>query len=112
MADPCRDGGRTPAKNELETLLHTIVEGIHLGVGLERVAIALCDAKRSRVQAKYVQGDNTSGWREQLIFPITKEHSGALMLCASKRQPMNIGSGPKAVQFNSQERELFGPGAA
>lgn len=95
-------------KCDINTLLHTIVEGIHLGVGLERVAIALCDAKRSRVQAKYVQGDNTSGWREQLIFPITKEHSGALMLCASKRQPMNIGSGPKAVQFNSQERELFG----
>jgi len=95
-------------KCDINTLLHTVVEGIHLGVGLERVAIALCDAKRSKVQAKYVQGEYTSRWREQLLFPITQEHSGALMLCASKRQPINIGTGPKAVPFNAQEQELFG----
>lgn len=95
-------------KCDINSLFHTVVEGIHRGVGLERVAIALCDPQRTKIQAKYVLGDNTAGWREALAFPITEEHCGALMQCAVKRQPTNIGSGAQSVQSNTQEQKLFG----
>jgi len=95
-------------KCDINTLFHTVAEGIHLGVGLERVAISLCDTKRSKVQAKHVLGAGTENWRKELVLPISKEHPGALMQCAEKRQPVNIGDGPKALQFNTQEQKLFG----
>jgi len=95
-------------KCNINTLFHTVAEGIHLGVGLERVAILLCDTKRSKVQAKHVLGKGTENWREQLIIPITKEHLGALMLCAEKRQAIIINDGPKTTSFSKLEQKLFG----
>lgn len=95
-------------KCDINTLFHTVAEGIHLGVGLERVAISLCDSKRSKVLAKHVLGNGTVNWREQLVIPITKDHPGALMQCTEKRQAINIGDGVNAQQFNAQEQKLFG----
>lgn len=95
-------------KCDINTLFHTVAEGIHLGVGLERVAISLCDSKRSKVQAKHVLGVGTENWRKELVLPISKEHPGALMQCTEKRQTVNIGDGNNALQFNAQEQKLFG----
>jgi len=95
-------------KCDINTLFHTVAEGIHLGVGLERVAIFLCDAKRSKVQAKHVLGVGTENWRKELALPIGKEHPGALMQCTENRQPVNIGDGSKALKFNALEQKLFG----
>jgi len=95
-------------KCDINTLFHTVAEGIHLGVGLERVAILLCDTKRSKVQAKHVLGKGTENWREQLIIPITKEHPGAIMQCAETRQPIMIGDVPKAIKASELEQKLFG----
>jgi HD-like signal output (HDOD) protein len=95
-------------KCDINTLFHTVAEGIHLGVGLERVAILLCDTNRSKVQAKHVLGKGTENWREQLIIPITKEHPGALMQCAQQRQAIIIGDTPQTTSFSKLEQKLFG----
>ena len=95
-------------KCDINTLFHTIAEGIHLGVGLERVAILLCDTKRSTVQAKHVLGKGTENWREQLIIPITKEHPGALMQCAEQRKTILIGDTGNTTRFSKLEQKLFG----
>jgi len=95
-------------KCDINTLFHTVAEGIHLGVGLERVAILLCDANRSKVQAKHALGKGTETWRKQLLIPITNDQPGAFQQCAVKRQHTIIGEAPDSASFNELEQQILG----
>ncbi|MBX2858735.1 MAG: HDOD domain-containing protein [Cellvibrionaceae bacterium] len=52
----------------VNTLFQMVIEGMHRGIGLERVAIALIQGRK--LKAKYVLGEHTEHWRSQFLFDI------------------------------------------
>ncbi len=53
-------------KIDINTLFQMVVEGMHRGIGLERVVVAFI--QNHRVQARYMLGEGTSQWRTEFDF--------------------------------------------
>lgn len=53
---------------DVNTIFQMVLEGMHRGIGLERVAIAFINVRK--LQAKYVLGEGTEHWRESFNFDI------------------------------------------
>ncbi len=47
-------------------LFELVLTGIHRGVGLERVALLLLNQPRNQVTAKFIVGDQTTGWKDRM----------------------------------------------
>lgn len=71
---------------DVNTLFQMVVEGIHRGIGLERVALCLVDPKLTRMQAKYVLGDDIEVWKADLDFPVKSEQDNLFAYCLHSRQ--------------------------
>jgi hypothetical protein len=71
---------------DVNTLFQTVVEGIHRGVGFERVALCLIDPKKKILQAKYALSDEGTEWRESLSFSMKSEQDNLLAYCLHSRQ--------------------------
>ncbi len=71
---------------DANTLFQTVVEGIHRGVGFERVALLLIDPKKKILQAKYALGENAVPWREAMQFSMKGEQDNLLAYCVHTRQ--------------------------
>jgi len=61
-------GTMIAAGTDFNTLFQMVLEGLHRGVGLERVAIALIDKEGRTLRLKYMLGDDTESWREHFAF--------------------------------------------
>ena len=53
---------------DVNTIFHMVLEGIHRGVGLERVCIAFIQGRR--LVLKYMLGEGTDHWRDAFNFDI------------------------------------------
>lgn len=85
---------------DANTLFQTVVEGVHRGVGFERVALLLIDPKKKMLQAKYAlceakQGlseakqalsEDAAQWREAMQFSMKGEQDNVLAYCLHTRQ--------------------------
>jgi HD-like signal output (HDOD) protein len=79
-------GAMVQQKMDVNTLFSMLVEGIHRGVGLERVALCLIDPKVTFMQAKYVLGEDTKHWREGMQFPVKDERDNIFSYCLHSRK--------------------------
>ncbi len=59
---------------EVNTLFQMVVEGVHRGVGLERVGLCLLDPRDRMLKGKYALGDGAETWRDLLRFPTASEN--------------------------------------
>jgi len=59
---------------DVNTLFQMVVEGVHRGVGLERVGLCLLDPRDRVLKGKYALGDGAESWRDQLRFPTVSEN--------------------------------------
>lgn len=71
---------------DANTMFQMVVEGVHRGVGFERVALCLVDPKKKLLQGKYGLGDGAADWREALRFSIKSEQDNLLAYCLYSRQ--------------------------
>jgi hypothetical protein len=71
---------------DANTLFQTVVEGIHRGVGFERVALLLIDPKKKILQAKYALCEDSARWREAMQFSMKGEQDNLLAYCLHTRQ--------------------------
>ncbi|MBX2807344.1 MAG: HDOD domain-containing protein [Cellvibrionaceae bacterium] len=55
---------------DINTVFQMALEGMHRGIGLERVVLAFF--RGAHIQAKYVLGEATEGWREKFVFAIAE----------------------------------------
>ncbi len=55
-------------KVDVNVLFQTVLEGMHRGIGLERVLVALCEPRTGMLAAKYVFGTPDAGMRERFRF--------------------------------------------
>lgn len=71
---------------DINTLFTTVVEGIHRGIGLERVALCLIDPKVTTMTAKYVLGESTEEWRTDMQFPVKSDQENLFAHCLHTRR--------------------------
>ncbi len=53
-------------KLDINTIFKMVLEGLHRGIGLERVCVAFVN--KDRLEAKYILGGGTEKWREKFQF--------------------------------------------
>lgn len=58
----------TYERMDVNTIFQMVVEGMHRGIGLERVVIAFI--KKRKLQAKYMLGEGTEHWRSGFLFDV------------------------------------------
>lgn len=58
-------------KVDVNTVFQMALEGMHRGIGLERMVLAFF--RKDWIKAKYVLGQFTEGWREQFSFHVASE---------------------------------------
>jgi HD-like signal output (HDOD) protein len=77
---------------DINSLFQTVLEGLHRGVGLERVCLAIFDKSRETISAKYVLGDGTEDWRKKFKFNFVKSRTAFLFQLFSKGSPAWVGN--------------------
>ena len=73
-------------KAGVNTIFQMALEGMHRGIGLERVALAFF--RQDCIKAKYVLGQDTDGWRDQFIFSVNEGARTIFADCLHKPQPV------------------------
>lgn len=68
---------------DMNAIFQTILEGIHRGVGLERVVLAIFDKNRDFIEAKYAIGKIADDWKEKFRFRYFKG-DGNFFFCVFK----------------------------
>jgi HD-like signal output (HDOD) protein len=72
---------------DINSLFQTLVEGVHRGVGMERVTICLLNPREKNLQPKYLLGDIQT-WRERLKLPVRNEQDNLLAYTLLSRQTL------------------------
>ena len=70
---------------DVNTLFNMLTEGVHKGVGFERVALCLIDPKVTTMTAKYVLGETASIWKDELRMPVKSEQDNLFAYCLHQR---------------------------
>ncbi len=71
---------------DMNTIFQTALEGMHRGIGLERMVLAFFN--KDQIKAKYVLGERTEGWREKFVFNIGAEERNLFSENIQKPQPV------------------------
>ncbi len=78
-------------KLDTNMLFQMVIEGLHRGVGFERVALAVFDQKRTQVHAKFILGDRTMDWRERFRLPFERASNNLLQQVIERGEPCWLG---------------------
>ena len=73
-------------KIDINSMFQMVLEGLHRGVGLERVVLAF--VQKQRLQAKFVLGDGTEKWREQFAFSCASTDQNLFARATQDRNPL------------------------
>lgn len=89
--DVLREIGAMVQQNvDVNTLFQMVVEGIHRGIGLERVVLCLVDPKVTMMQPKYLLGEGTEQLREKLVFPVKSDQDNIFAHCIHSRKTLRL----------------------
>lgn len=72
----------TYERMDVNTIFQMVVEGMHRGIGLERVVIAFI--KKRKLQAKYLLGESTDHWRSSFLFDVGPYSESIFTHCMEK----------------------------
>lgn len=84
-------------QTDVNTIFKMVLNGLHNGIGLERVCIAVM--LRGKAQAKYVAGPGTQAWPQEFNFSIGAGDDNLLTHAIRKQKPHWIDE----HQYNSRE---------
>lgn len=73
---------------DVNTLFQMVIEGMHRGVGLERVCVAF--VMKNEVQCKYALGEGTELWRTNFRFPTHAHLDNVFTYTIQKKEPVWI----------------------
>ena len=73
---------------DMNTILRIVLTGMHVGIGLERIAIAVFN--KDQIQAKYVLGEGTEDWRDKFLFSVGIHEDNIFSETIKKSQPVWI----------------------
>jgi HD-like signal output (HDOD) protein len=99
-----------------------VLQGLHKGIGLERVALAIFDKEHEKLAVKYAIGQGTKTWREKFVVRYERSHSGFLFNLFDRDQAAWIGNpdykhleeflSPEYVGITGQKKFFIAPLAA
>jgi hypothetical protein len=75
---------------DMSTIFKTALEGMHKGIGLERMVLAFF--KKDQVEAKYVLGEGTENLRSKFSFNVGFDEHNIFSEHVNKSQPVWINS--------------------
>ena len=73
---------------DVNSIFQMVIEGMHRGIGLERVTVAFI--QQDRAKARYVLGEGTDSWRDRFDFDVGRFSENILSYAIGKRQPVWI----------------------
>ncbi len=89
-----RELSGTIGELDLNTIFQMVTEGIHRGIGIERVAVAF--VLGDQLKLKYVLGEGTERWREEFSFPLDPREDSLFNYAFANAKPLWLGQ--KGVQ--------------
>lgn len=95
---------------DVNTLFQMVIEGMHRGVGLERVCVAFI--AKGGVQAKYVLGEGADQWRENFQFSVTERDENIFthaMACGEAVWFKGGKNGAYKHLYSPEVNEIIGP---
>ncbi len=101
-----RDMANSVSENiDVNTVFQMALEGMHRGIGLERMVLAFF--RKDNIKAKYVLGQGTEDWREKFSFDVGESARNIFADCVLKPQPVwiddNYISNNEALYTESME---------
>ncbi len=79
-----------------------VLEGIHRGVGLERVALGFI--QQDRLVSKYVLGEGTEEWRKQFNFPVDRNQYNIFTYTRKMGEPIWFDN-----KMQKAQKHLYAP---
>jgi len=73
-------------KLDVNTILQMVLEGLHRGIGLERVVLAF--VQKDQVSAKFILGEGTDTWRSDFDFPVGASARNLFRVAIRKEEPL------------------------
>ncbi|MGH1374544.1 MAG: HDOD domain-containing protein [Cellvibrionaceae bacterium] len=73
-------------KLDVNAVLQMVLEGLHRGIGLERVVLAF--VQKEEVTAKFVLGEGTESWRSNFHFPVDSSARNLFRVTIRKEEPL------------------------
>jgi HD-like signal output (HDOD) protein len=74
----------------MNTILRVVLTGMHVGIGLERIVMAVFN--KDQIQAKYVLGEGTEDWQDRFLFSVGIHEDNIFSETIKKPQPVWIDS--------------------
>jgi len=71
---------------DVNTIFQMALEGLHRGIGLERVVVAFI--RKDDIFARYALGEGTESWREQFLFSIVPTEDNIFTYAIKQRGPL------------------------
>ncbi len=90
----------TAEKADVNTIFQMVIEGMHRGIGLERVVVAFIQNRQ--VTAKYVLGEGTDGWRSAFDFDVGPYSESIFTYAIGNSSPVWLDTA-----FISEHRPLY-----
>ncbi len=87
---------------DVNTIFQMVLEGIHRGVGLERVALGFI--QKDRIVSKYVLGEGTEEWRKQFNFPVDRNQDNIFTYARKKGEPVWFDN-----KLQKAQKHLYAP---
>lgn len=75
---------------DMNTIFQTALEGMHHGIGLERMVLAFFN--KDHLKAKYILGEGTQDWHDKFLFNIGIDERNIFTENIKKPQPVWIDS--------------------
>lgn len=92
----------TAERADVNTIFQMVIEGMHRGIGLERVVVAFI--QQHQAKAKYVLGEGTEGWRNSFAFDVGPYSENIFTSAMASSATVWIDAA-----FISQHRQLYTP---
>ncbi len=89
-----RDLSNTLAEQlDVNTIFQMVLEGLHRGVGLERVAMGFIH--NGKLKIRYALGEGTEKWRENVEFSVSKQEDNIFTHALKANEPLWINKTAK-----------------
>ncbi len=75
---------------DVNTVFQMALEGLHRGIGLERVVVAFI--RKNDIFARYILGEGTENWREKFQFSIGPSEDNIFTHAVKQREPFWLTS--------------------
>ena len=96
-------------KLDVNAIFQMVLEGLHRGIGLERVVLAF--VQKDRVTAKFVLGEGTDSWRKNFDFPVGESGKNVFKVAIRKEEPLWFTKemmGPDSAMYCEDVSKVIG----